>query len=170
MEHIQEYDLQFNSQAEFHNALMNFKETLRRVTEIACPEGIRCSSVPKLNAFATYSDEMFNQMKGYLMPPPPERDDEQEDQDHGGRTLNNDLLNQGIDWRTRNGTPFMTGQVDNQGNCGSCWTFGSLHAMEAAIALKTNSDIVKLSRDQLMDCTNKKDQEFLKNEFGFAEM
>jgi C1A family cysteine protease len=49
-------------------------------------------------------------------------------------------------------------QVLNQGLCGSCWSFSSAAAIEAAWYFATG-EIVKLSEQQLIDCNRNKDNE-----------
>lgn len=52
--------------------------------------------------------------------------------------------------------------VKNQGGCGSCWAFGANTVLEGTIAKKTNSAPVRISEQQLVDCSlrdNAKNQE-----------
>jgi len=59
-----------------------------------------------------------------------------------------DLSTTSVDWRTSNAvTP-----IKNQGNCGSCWSFGASGGMEGAWAI-ANSNLVSLSEQQLIDCS-----------------
>ena len=51
------------------------------------------------------------------------------------------------DWREKG----VVSPVKNQGNCGSCWTFSTTGALEAAYALEFGS-ILSLSEQQLIDC------------------
>lgn len=53
-----------------------------------------------------------------------------------------------IDWRTAG----VVTPVKNQGNCGSCWAFGSVETMESAFALATGR-LEELSEQQILDCT-----------------
>jgi len=46
--------------------------------------------------------------------------------------------------------------IQNQGNCGSCWTFASAAAMEGAHYIKT-ANLVKLSEQQFVDCSKEGD-------------
>ena len=51
------------------------------------------------------------------------------------------------DWRDLG----VVSPVKNQGRCGSCWTFSTTGALEAAYALEFGS-ILSLSEQQLIDC------------------
>ena len=44
--------------------------------------------------------------------------------------------------------------IENQHQCGACWAFSSLAAVEAAYAIKHNVQ-VQLSKQELIDCTKK---------------
>ena len=75
-----------------------------------------------------------------------------------GRRLIADALT--IDWDAAGKT---TG-VKDQNSCGSCWAFTGNTALEATLAIKTKSDPISLSEQQLIDCTT--DTEDNKKLFG----
>jgi cathepsin F len=45
----------------------------------------------------------------------------------------------------------MVTSIDQQGDCGSCYAFAGVGALESAIAIHTGS-LVKLSRQEIVDC------------------
>ena len=52
-----------------------------------------------------------------------------------------------IDWRTSG----VVNAVKDQGQCGSCWAFGTIQACESAYAIK-NKKLFSLSEQNLVDC------------------
>jgi cathepsin L len=55
-----------------------------------------------------------------------------------------------VDWRTKG----IISPVKDQGQCGSCWTFGSTEAIESYYALKYGIGyLTDLSEQQALDCT-----------------
>ncbi|MGE5405809.1 MAG: C1 family peptidase, partial [Candidatus Saccharibacteria bacterium] len=54
------------------------------------------------------------------------------------------------DWRAQGGTT----PIKDQGNCGSCWSFGTIGPMESAIKIKDKTT-VDLSEQYLLSCNTK---------------
>eukprot|EP01135_Chromosphaera_perkinsii_P011124 Nk52_evm33s2340 gene=Nk52_evmTU33s2340 len=63
-----------------------------------------------------------------------------------------------VDWRSQ-GTEDLSlvlDEVKNQGQCGSCWAFSAVGALEGQWQKKTkNDDMVSLSEQDLVDCSSK---------------
>jgi len=53
------------------------------------------------------------------------------------------------DWRTKG----VVNPVQNQGQCGSCWTFSTIAVIESAYAIKTGK-LQKLSEQEIVDCSH----------------
>lgn len=60
-----------------------------------------------------------------------------------------DLNKESVDWRKS----FKVSPVKNQGDCGSCWAFSSVGAVESAWAIKHNT-LYNLSEQELIDCSS----------------
>lgn len=56
-----------------------------------------------------------------------------------------------LDWQTQG----KVQKVKNQGNCGSCWAFSAIGALEGAYAIKTGQAPPELSEQELVDCSKK---------------
>ena len=63
------------------------------------------------------------------------------------KTLDIGAIPTKLDWRKLN----AVNDVQDQGQCGSCWAFSAIAAIEGHHAIKTGK-LVKLSEQQLVDC------------------
>jgi len=54
-----------------------------------------------------------------------------------------------FDWRTKG----VVNPIQNQGQCGSCWTFSTIAVIESAYAIKTGK-LQKLSEQEIVDCSH----------------
>jgi C1A family cysteine protease len=67
-------------------------------------------------------------------------------------TLNASAVPESVDWRT--GATVAVNKVKDQGQCGSCWAFSTVGALEGASALFGAKKLLNLSEKQLVDCSS----------------
>jgi hypothetical protein len=67
--------------------------------------------------------------------------------------LGTESVAESIDWREKN----AVSEVKNQGQCGSCWAFSAIGALEGLNAIK-NSKLVEFSEQALVDCSKNGNQ------------
>jgi len=91
-----------------------------------------------INMFADMTDNEYKKYLGYR----PNLNKERKE------TKLNITVADSIDWRTKG----VVNPVQNQGQCGSCWSFSAVGALESAFAIKTG-ELDKLSEQQLVDCS-----------------
>ncbi len=97
------------------------------------------------NAFSGYSSEEFATLMGF---------NSDRVKSTGLRGLvqgESDLtaLPTSIDWRSKG----VVNPIQDQGQCGSCWAFSTIQAVESASAIKYGT-LPKLSEQELVDCDN----------------
>ncbi|GKT15588.1 peptidase C1A [Aduncisulcus paluster] len=107
----------------------------------------------KLNQFADLTlDEIHNTFTGKV------KRSQLTDDEHYPNYIPHDVTPSGsltdktpIDWRLQ-GAPMVNGLVKDQGNCGSCWSFGVIGTTEGRLALK-NGEWVNLSEQRVINCS-----------------
>lgn len=92
-----------------------------------------------LNRFATMTSDEFNQMKGLQISKPIEPPIVKELYD---------LLPDSVDWVAKG----VLGEVKNQGQCGSCYSFSTIGSLEGLYTIKTGKQI-SFSEQQIVDCS-----------------
>jgi len=90
------------------------------------------------NSRSDWSDEEWKSILTYISTPEEERVVTEME-------ISND--DTPIDWRDQG----LVNAVQDQGQCGSCWAFGSLQAVENRDAIATGT-LLKFSEQQLVDC------------------
>lgn len=64
-----------------------------------------------------------------------------------------DALPDSVDWRTRG----VVRPIQDQGDCGSCWSFSVVDTLESHYAIANNGTLVDLSEQNLVDCVYARD-------------
>jgi len=62
--------------------------------------------------------------------------------------LDTSVMDDAVDWRAKG----ALNAIQDQGECGSCWAFSAIAAMESAHFIK-KGELLKLSEQQLVDCS-----------------
>jgi cathepsin H len=96
-----------------------------------------------------FADLTWDEFKGFYLGAKVNPDDPQECSATGSHVLAKSTVSvpESIDWREKG----VVSPVKNQGSCGSCWTFSTTGALEAAHAL-VFGEIISLAEQQLVDC------------------
>jgi C1A family cysteine protease len=137
MEHVANYSLSYGTQEEYAFRMELFAQRDAAYAEInADPEN---TFVVGHNMFSTMSEMEAKKMTGRKETVRPTGRVEVEDI--------NAIESAEVDWRKKG----AVNPVQNQGQCGSCWAFSSIAALEGAHFIKSNK-LVKLSESQLVDC------------------
>jgi cathepsin H len=136
--YVQHFGKTYASDAHRDAASAHFEASKRRV---AAHNARALSWRAGLNQFSDMSDDEFE--AAVLMDP-------QECSATGGVGAGAAAdLPDALDWRSRG----VVSEVKNQGHCGSCWTFSTVGALEAHLALKQDAwRAPRLSEQQLVDC------------------
>jgi cathepsin L len=92
-----------------------------------------------INEYSDMSSDEFSVMLGFRA----------EDKPQGEVVhLNETDVPNDVDWTTKG----VVNPIKNQGNCGSCWAFGTVASVESANKLFGNKKLVSLSEQQLVSC------------------
>ncbi|CAI2357930.1 unnamed protein product [Caenorhabditis sp. 36 PRJEB53466] len=141
---ILQYDRRYPSLEEFE---FRFKVFVQNVREFEAEEKKHLGLDLDVNEFSDWTDE---ELKLMII-------DETEVQFEGlAVRYDENVLEDGvkrpasIDWRTEN----KLTAVKNQGQCGSCWAFATVAAVEAQHAIKKGK-LVSLSEQEMVDCDDR---------------
>lgn len=121
---------------EYHLRFGIFLANSRRVQEF---NSVKRTFKVGLNKFACYTPAEYKVLLGLRRNPVPSRQ----------KIVNKAKTNEpdSVDWREKN----IVNEIKNQGNCGSCWAFGTIQACESAYAL-AHGTLYSCSEQNLVDC------------------
>jgi len=136
MTHMAEFGLSFATKEEYEFRLGIY--TLKDAEIIRINADPANTFTVGHNKFSTWTDAEYKRLLGYK----------------GPQTINNtkpvfdgEPVSNGIDWRTKG----AVNGIKDQGQCGSCWAFSAVAAIEGAHFVKTGS-LLSLSEQQVVDC------------------
>merc|ERR1740130_118218 len=66
----------------------------------------------------------------------------------GNHTWDGGVLPESVDWTTKG----AVSSVKDQGDCGACWAFATVGALEGAWHIQTGNNVTSLSPQQFVDC------------------
>jgi cathepsin L len=131
------YNKTYNSTDEFWNRYETFSRNSLKINSHN-DLGITTYSLG-MNRFGDITETEFNNLKGLKI-----RNRNTNDGYCSERSL---FIPDSIDWRSEG----LVTDVKNQGDCGSCWAFSAIGAIEGQHA-KTTGKLVSLSEQNLVDC------------------
>ncbi|XP_060191935.1 zingipain-2-like [Lycium barbarum] len=138
----------YKDEVEKGKRLMIFKENMKFIESMNKAGNL--SYKLGINEFADItSDEFFAKYTGLNMPsrPSPSPMSSTEFKING---LTDDEMPSNLDWRKHGAVT----EVKNQGQCGCCWAFSAVGALEGAYKIATGQKS-ELSEQELVDCTTR---------------
>lgn len=138
MNHMNEWGLSYGTQEEYDFRLSLFQQKDQEIREInADPEN---TFTVAHNMFSTMTKEEASKRLGYA-------GYDLQRAERFVEELDTENLETSVDWRTKG----AVNAVKDQGQCGSCWTFSAVCAMEGAHQIKTGK-LLSLAEQQFVDC------------------
>jgi hypothetical protein len=135
MAHVAKHGRSFGTKEEFEYRSNVFKDNLDRINKINSENGNTFSVAS--NKFADWTKTEYKKLLGTK-------------KSTGAKNiveLEETAIPASLDWRTKG----VVQNVKDQGQCGSCWAFSGIGALESAHAIKTGK-LLSLSEQQIVDC------------------
>jgi len=133
--HLNEYGISYATKDEFE---FRFQVYLEKDIEINKLNAEPTSFIVAHNKFSTYTK---GEMRKQMGRKPTVGDNAKVEE------LDTSNLTDSVDWRAKG----AVNPVQNQGQCGSCWAFSSVAAMEGSHFIQ-KGELLKLSEQQFVDC------------------
>mmetsp|Transcript_5265 Transcript_5265/g.11527 ORF Transcript_5265/g.11527 Transcript_5265/m.11527 type:complete len:218 (+) Transcript_5265:1-654(+) len=145
--HLMAQGLTFSSAAEYETRMQNFFNTDRIIQ--AYNSEIGTLSTHAHNMFSTWSQEEINAYNTYIHEEPAaDAAYHQPTANYGSSAPSSSGITYTVNWVTKGAvTP-----VQNQGQCGSCWTFSTCESLSGANFIKTGK-LIELSEQQIVSCS-----------------
>jgi C1A family cysteine protease len=135
MAHVAKHGKSYGTKEEFEFRSAQFKENMAEINLINSENGNTFSLAA--NKFADWTKAEYKKLLG-TKPSTGARNEVE---------LEATAIPASLDWRTKN----VVQKVKDQGQCGSCWAFSGIGALESAHAIKTGN-LLSLSEQQIVDC------------------
>lgn len=132
---MNDWGLSYGTQEEYDFRFQIYLENDKIINEINAEQN---SFEVEHNMFSTLTKAEYQKHKGRM--PSLYNDTEEE-------VLDTSVLAGQVDWRSKG----VVNKVQDQGNCGSCWAFSSIAAIESSHAINTGN-LLKLSEQHFVDC------------------
>lgn len=132
---MNDWGLSYGTQEEYDFRFQIYLENDKIINEINAEQN---SFEVEHNMFSTLTKAEYQKHKGRM--PTLYNDTEEE-------VLDTSVLAGQVDWRSKG----VVNKVQDQGNCGSCWAFSSIAAIESSHAINTGN-LLKLSEQHFVDC------------------
>ena len=133
---IKKYNKEYKTDDEYWSRYSQFESNVQHINMV---NSKNLSYSLGINQYADLSFNEFNDL--YLTP------FRHTNKNYNVHKSRNTYLPTSVDWRADN----MVTDVKDQGQCGSCWAFSAVAAMEGQHA-KNTSNLVSLSEQNLVDC------------------
>ena len=143
MKYIVKFNKDYSTIEEFNTRKLNFLFTDAEIARLNAR--VNATSVHGHNHLSDLTDTEFKSMLGFKNIPLPYRT-ESFNEDVSFASVETEL----VDWTAKN----KVNPIKFQGECGSCYAFAAIAAMESAHAIFYNS-LPNLSDQQLTSCTGK---------------
>ena len=138
LEYISNFGKQYGTKEEFKFRMELFEQTDKFIKEWNAKEGI--THTVSHNEFSDWTQDERAKLRGFRKEMVPEENEVRS----SGEIKD---LPASVNWTYAG----AVNAVQNQGQCGSCWAFSAIGAIEGAHFIKTK-DLVKLSEQQCVDC------------------